>query len=90
MATPTKTTGRTLIGTVVSDKMAKTIIVTIDRLKVHPKYRKQYVVTSRYMAHDEKGEYHPGDRVIIKEIRPMSKTKRWLAVGMAKNTNTKK
>ena len=86
MATPTTTKGRTLIGTVVSDRMTKTIVVTIDRLKMHPKYKKQYVVTARYTVHDEKGEYHTGDRVIIKEIRPMSKTKRWLAVGKAKNT----
>ncbi len=80
MATPTTTKGRTLTGTVVSDKMAKTIVVTVDRLKMHPKYKKQYVVTSRYTAHDEQGEFHTGDRVVIREVRPMSKSKRWLAV----------
>ncbi len=72
---------------VVSDKMAKTIVVTVDRLKMHPKYRKQYVVTSRYTAHDAKGEFHTGDRVVIREVRPMSKTKRWVAIKKLETKN---
>ncbi len=71
---------RTLTGTVVSDKMTKTVVVEVSRLKVHPKYQKRYVVTTRYAAHDEKGEYHVGDKVAIRESRPLSKTKRWVVV----------
>ncbi len=71
---------KTLRGEVVSDKMTKTVIVAVTRLKKHPKYKKYYKVTSRFKAHDEKGEYRVGDKVVIKEIRPMSKEKRWLVV----------
>jgi small subunit ribosomal protein S17 len=71
---------RTLKGIVVSDKMQKTVVVSITRLKKHPKYKKYYKVTSRFKAHDEKGEYHTGDKVIIQEIRPMSKDKKWRVV----------
>ncbi|HUO75763.1 MAG TPA: 30S ribosomal protein S17 [Candidatus Paceibacterota bacterium] len=74
---------RTLTGTVVSDKMTKTVVVEVSRLKVHPKYKKRYVVTTRYKAHDEKGEYHVGDRVVMTETRPLSKTKRWIVSGKA-------
>ena len=66
-----------LRGVVVSDKMQKTVVVAVTRLKMHPKYKKQYKLTTRYKAHDEKGEYHPGDKVIIQEIRPFSKDKNW-------------
>ena len=69
---------RTLTGTIVSDKMQKTVVVEVTRLKMHPLYKKQYKVTTRYKAHDEKGEYHTGDRVVISETRPLSKTKRWV------------
>ena len=72
---PKKT--RTLKGIVVSDKMQKTVVVAVTRLKKHPKYKKYYKVTKRFKAHDEKGEYHTGDKVIIQETRPMSKEKRW-------------
>ena len=68
---------RTIKGTIVSDKMQKTVVVSVTRLKKHPKYKKYYKVTNRFKAHDEKGEYHVGDRVAIQEIRPMSKDKRW-------------
>lgn len=76
--TTTESKGRTLTGTVVSDKMTKTVVVEITRLKMHPKYKKQYKVSERYKAHDEKGEYHTGDRVIIRETRPLSKEKRFV------------
>jgi small subunit ribosomal protein S17 len=66
-----------LRGVVVSDKMQKTVIVAVTRLKTHPKYKKQYKVTTKYKAHDEKEEYHTGDKVVIAEIRPMSRDKRW-------------
>jgi len=69
-----------LRGLVVSDKMSKTVVVAVTRLKFHPKYKKQYKLTTRYKAHDEKGEYHTGDKVIIQEIRPFSKDKNWRVV----------
>ncbi|MCC6934167.1 MAG: 30S ribosomal protein S17 [Candidatus Yanofskybacteria bacterium] len=70
--------GRTLKGTVVSDKMTKTVVVEVLRLKKNEKYKKFFKVSARYQAHDEKGEYHVGDIVIIQETRPMSKQKRWI------------
>lgn len=66
-----------LKGVVVSDKMSKTVVVAVNRLKKHPKYKKHFRVTKRYKAHDEKGEYHTGDKVLIQETRPMSKEKRF-------------
>lgn len=80
MATPTKTI-RTLTGTVVSDKMTKTVVVRVTRLKKDAKYQKYFKVSARYQAHDEKGEYHTGDTVVIRETRPMSKQKRWIVIG---------
>lgn len=68
---------RKLQGTVVSDKMQKTRIVTVERMKMHHRYLKQYKITTRFKAHDEKNEYKIGDQVIIQEIRPISKDKRW-------------
>lgn len=76
-------TGRTLKALVVSDKMTKTVVVEITRLKMDPKYKKQYKTTTRFKAHDENGEYHVGDRVIIRETRPVSKDKRWVVVSKA-------
>lgn len=72
---------RTLQGTVVSDKMDKTVVVRVDRLKVHPKYGKRYKESKRFKVHDEKEEYKVGDVVRFEEIRPMSKDKRWRIVG---------
>ncbi|MBI2062752.1 MAG: 30S ribosomal protein S17 [Candidatus Yanofskybacteria bacterium] len=72
---------KTLRGEVVSDKMTKTVVVSVVRLKKHPKYKKYYKVTNRFKAHDEKGEYHVGDKVMIQETRPMSKEKCWVVVG---------
>jgi len=71
---------RRLHGQVVSDKMKKTVVVRIDRLKSHPKYHKQYRVSKRYKAHDEKNEYHVGDKVVIEETRPYSREKRWRVI----------
>lgn len=62
---------------VVSDTMQKTRVVTVARLKKHPKYLKYYTVTKRYKSHDEKNEYRVGDKVMIQETRPRSKEKRW-------------
>lgn len=68
---------RQLQGIIVSDKMDKTRVVAVSRLKKHPRYKKYYKVTKRFKAHDEKNEYKVGDKVIIEEIRPISKDKRW-------------
>jgi len=68
---------RRLKGIVLSDKMDKTIVVGVDVLKEHPKYKKRYKSSSRYKAHDEKNEAKEGDRVTIEEMRPLSKEKRW-------------
>ena len=68
---------RTLKGTVISNKMQKTTVVRVDQLKKHPKYHKYYRYSRKYKAHDEKGEYHVGDLVMIKEARPLSREKRW-------------
>ena len=68
---------RTLTGVVTSDKRDKTITVTVTSRETHPLYRKQYTVTRKYSAHDEKGEAAEGDTVLIVESRPVSKTKTW-------------
>ncbi len=68
------------IGTVVSDKMDKTVVVAVERRYPHPLYGKQVTRTKKYHAHDEKNEYHPGDVVRIMETRPLSKLKRWRVV----------
>lgn len=70
-----------LTGIVVSDKMQKTIVVKVERIKEHPKYKRRFKVHKKYKAHYEKGEYRMGDRVIIEECRPISKDKRWRVIG---------
>ncbi len=62
-------------GVVVSDKMAKTVIVAVDSFKTHPKYKKKMKVTKRYKAHDEENKYKIGDKVEIVPTRPISKQK---------------
>ncbi|HUY20397.1 MAG TPA: 30S ribosomal protein S17 [Candidatus Binataceae bacterium] len=64
-------------GLVVGAKMAKTVVVQVDRLVQHPLYGKRMRQRRRLMAHDERGECHEGDRVMIIESRPLSKNKRW-------------
>lgn len=66
---------KTLTGTVTSAKGTKTIIVSVDTAKSHPIYRKQYTVSKKYAAHDEKDSAKVGDLVIIEETRPISRTK---------------
>ena len=68
---------RILKGTVVSDKMQKTAVIEIVRLKKHPKYKKYYKVSKKFKAHNPENQYHTGDKVWIEETRPMSKDKRW-------------
>ncbi|MDJ0589198.1 MAG: 30S ribosomal protein S17 [Pleurocapsa sp. MO_226.B13] len=66
------------VGEVVSDKMNKTVVVAIENRSPHPKYGKIVVRTKKYKAHDEENQCKIGDRVRIKETRPLSKTKRWM------------
>ena len=68
------------VGTVLSDKMEKTVIVGVERRVAHPLYGKQVVRTKKYYAHDEEGQAHAGDLVRIIETRPLSKTKCWRLV----------
>jgi small subunit ribosomal protein S17 len=68
---------KTLIGNVHSDKMDKTVVVTVERLVKHPQYKKYVRKRTRYKAHDEKNECHIGDTVSIIESRPLSREKRW-------------
>jgi len=67
---------RTIIGTVVSDKADKTIVLTLTERKTHPIYKKQYSRTVKYIAHDEKNEARIGDKVEVIEVRPISARKR--------------
>ena len=71
---------RTEEGVVVSDKMDKTIVVEVLRLKKHPKYGKYVRSRTKFYVHDEENAAHVGDRVQIAETRPLSKTKRWRLV----------
>jgi small subunit ribosomal protein S17 len=68
---------KTIVGIVTSNKTDKTIVVTTHTRKTHPLYRKQYTVTTKFMAHDEKNECQPGDKVSIVETRPLSARKRY-------------
>lgn len=71
---------RELVGKVVSAKTDKTLTVTVDRVKMHPLYKKRFTVTKKYYAHDESNTAKEGDIVKIRETKPMSKLKRWLFV----------
>lgn len=68
---------RTMTGTVISTKMDKTAVVSVQRVFLHPKYRKYVRRRKHYMAHDEHGTCQLGDFVLIEECRPMSKHKHW-------------
>lgn len=68
------------VGEVISAKMAKTIVVRVQRRFPHPKFRKVVTAYSKFYAHDEKSEAKAGDRVLIQETRPLSKLKRWRLV----------
>ena len=72
---------RTLKGYVVSDKMDKTVVVEIRRMKKDPKYKKYFKTSQKYKAHSPANEFHTGDKVVIQETRPISKDKRWIVIG---------
>jgi small subunit ribosomal protein S17 len=67
-------------GIVVSDKMDKTIVVRVDWVKIHPKYKKRYTVSKKYKVHDEKNQYKIDNQVTFVECRPLSREKRWRAL----------
>ena len=72
-------------GEVLASKMAKTIVVRVERRVPHPKFKKIVRVHNKFYAHDEKNEAKPGDRVLIRETRPLSKLKRWELVSILKH-----
>lgn len=67
-------------GVVISQAMNKTIVVKVDSVRVHPKYRKRYTVSKKYKVHDEKEQFKENDQVSFVECRPLSKDKRWRAI----------
>ena len=71
---------KTKTGRVVSDKMDKTIVVSVERLARHPLYKRVIRLTTKFKAHDEENDAHTGDTVLIEESRPLSATKRWRLV----------
>lgn len=74
-------------GEVISNKMTKTIVVRVERRFQHPQFKKVVTQYNKFYAHDDKSEAKPGDRVLIRETRPLSKLKRWELVKVVhKNT----
>ncbi len=71
---------KTFTGLAVSDKMAKTIVVKVERIKINPRYQKRYKVFKKYKVHDETKKYKTGDKVTFIECRPISKEKRWKVI----------
>jgi small subunit ribosomal protein S17 len=69
---------KTLEGVVVSDKMDKTVVVSVTRFEKHPKYKKYVKMSKKYKAHDEANEKKIGDKVVIEETRPLSKDKHFI------------
>ncbi|MCL2140634.1 MAG: 30S ribosomal protein S17 [Dehalococcoidia bacterium] len=68
---------KNMIGVIVSTKMDKTVVVSVEKQKHHPLYRKTYRIMVKYLAHDERNECKVDDKVRIVETRPLSKVKRW-------------
>ena len=80
---------RTLQGTIVSNRMAKTVVVRVERLVRHPLYRRYYRVSRRHKVHaEDTAEYQIGDVVRIAETRPLSKDKRWRVVEVVQRAPT--
>jgi small subunit ribosomal protein S17 len=77
-----------IIGTVVSNKMQKSVVVTIERQVRDSLYGKQQRLTSRFMAHDEKNEAQVGDRVALVSSRPLSRRKRWVVTRVVEKART--
>ena len=66
-----------LKGIIISDKADKTVIVKVERIKEHPKYKRRFKTHKNYKAHDENNEYKVGENVVIEETKPISKDKSW-------------
>jgi small subunit ribosomal protein S17 len=81
-------TRKTKTGRVVSDRMDKTIVVSVERLARHPLYKRVIRLTTKFKAHDEANEAHVGDTVLIEESRPLSATKRWRLVRVVARAGT--
>ena len=79
---------RTLTGTVVSDKMNKTVTVLVERKVKHPTLGKIVSVSKKYHAHDENDEFNQGDVVMIEECRPLAKTKAWRVTRLVEKAQT--
>ncbi|AEH45334.1 30S ribosomal protein S17 [Thermodesulfatator indicus DSM 15286] len=77
MAEKAKKGIKRFVGIVVSDKMDKTVVVAVERLKMHPIYKKYIKRRKKFMAHDEENACRVGDKVLIEETRPLSRHKRW-------------
>jgi len=75
--TAAKTISRKFSGVVVSAKSDKTIVVKVESVKIHPKYKKRYTVSRNYKVHDEKNSHKEGEKVFFVECRPLSRDKRW-------------
>jgi len=73
---------KTKVGRVVSDRMDKTIVVSVERLARHPLYKRVIRLTTKFKAHDESNDARIGDTVLIEESRPLSATKRWRLVSV--------
>lgn len=69
-----------LEGVVISNKMQKTVVVQIQDQVKHPIFKKYYIVKKKYKAHDEKSECQVGDRVLLRETKPLSREKRWAVI----------
>lgn len=85
-ATPVQGKRKTKVGRVVSDKMDKTIVVSVERLTRHRLYKRVMKATTKFAAHDELNEAKVGDSVLIEESRPLSATKRWRLVSVLSRT----
>ena len=71
---------KTWTGVVVSDKMDKTIVVKVEKVKIHPIYKKRFRVSKKYQVHDENNQHKVGDKVQFEETRPISKNKKWAVI----------
>ena len=79
---------KSMTGTVTSDKMEKTITVSVETVKQHPLYKKTIKTSKKYKAHDEGNEANTGDVVKIMETRPLSKDKRWVLTEIVQKAKT--
>jgi small subunit ribosomal protein S17 len=73
---------KTRVGVVASNRMDKTVVVTVERMVAHPKYKKHIRRRNKFSAHDAENQCQVGDRVLIEESRPLSKTKSWVVVAI--------